>query len=417
MKMKQFFLLLSLLALHAPALLAQPQQIHLSWNSMNKRATENTIAITWTNKYEEGAVVKFGTGKEMTQSAKAEGYFSDSINTNIFKVNLKNLKPNTIYYYKCGSHNGEWSEMYSFKTAPVYGSKEKFVVGVWGDTQDNEFNTQFEKTAIIVNELKKYPIRFSIHMGDIVDNGSVVSKWKGLFNTTQAVNANAPFMPVTGNHDVDNDSTHAGYQKPFPVFYDFLNLPGNNINYSFNYGNTHFVAISSGHAKGAENSGNFTFAPGSPEYHWLDADLAMARKDHKITWIIVYMHHPLYSFGWSHVTGWQQRITPLVDKYKVDLCLAGHRHVYERHKAIRNNEVLPQQDTHLYSKPAGTVYITNGTAGGSPQGLGGSDMPSMIYTNKAKMYNYAIMSIENRNITYEVYNEKGDQIDYFKLMK
>ena len=41
-----------------------------------------------------------------------------------------------------------------------------------------------------------------------------------------------------------------------------------------------------------------------------DARSIKARKNKKITWIIVYMHHPLYSFGWSHVTGWQHRITP-----------------------------------------------------------------------------------------------------------
>ncbi|MEJ7829980.1 MAG: metallophosphoesterase [Segetibacter sp.] len=175
--------------------------------------------------------------------------------------------------------------------------------------------------------------------------------------------------------------------------------------------------MSSGHAKGAETSGNFTYAPGSPEYRWLEDDLSKARKDKKITWIILYMHHPLYSFGWSHVLGWQKRITPLVDKYKVDLCLAGHRHVYERHKPIRDNQVIPQQDNHLYQKPAGTVYITNGTAGGSPQGPGGSEMLSMIFTSPVKMYNYAIMAIEGNTLTYDVYNEKGEKIDYFKLIK
>ncbi len=33
------------------------------------------------------------------------------------------------------------------------------------------------------------------------------------------------------------------------------------------------------------------------------------------------------------------------------------------------------------------------------------------------MYNYAIMAIEGNAITYDVYNEKGEKIDYFKLIK
>ncbi|MDQ6814653.1 MAG: metallophosphoesterase family protein [Bacteroidota bacterium] len=416
---KNVFLVLSAVAtlLFSVQTFAQPQQIHLSWNSTAKNATENTMAITWADNHLTKGVVKFGMGSQLLKTENAAGKYSDTGKIYIYKATLKRLKPNTSYHYKCGSEKGGWSEDFTFKTAPALGSKSKFMVGVWGDTQDNEFNEQFQKTKGVVQQLKKYPIRFMVHMGDIVDNGSVGKKWNGLFAAIQPVAAYAPLMPVTGNHDVDNDSTHEGYQKPFPVFYDFLNLPANNIDYSYNYGNTHFVAISSGHAKGAEAAGAFTFAPGSSEYRWLEDDLAKARADKKITWIILYMHHPLYSFGWSHVQGWQNRITPLVDKYKVDLCLAGHRHVYERHRAIRSNTVVPQADSHTYQAPQGTVYITNGTAGGSPQGLGGKDMPSIIFTNGDKMYNYAIMTIEGKTINYDVYNQDGNKIDYFTLNK
>jgi hypothetical protein len=396
---------------------AQPQQVHLSWNSTQKNATENSMAVTWADTNLIKGVVSYRPNAGPWKTLTAASRYSDSTKMYVYKAAITGLTPNTSYQYKCGSEKGGWSQEYSFKTGPVLGSQQKFVVGVWGDTQDNEFNEGFQKSAIIVKQLQQHPLQFTIHMGDVVDNGAIGSKWKGLFATTQPVNANAPFMPVTGNHDVDNDAKHPGYQKPFPVFYDVNNLPANNIDYSYNYGNTHFVAISSGHAKGAEAAGDFTFAPDSPEYQWLEADLAKARGDEAITWIILYMHHPLYAFGWSHVTCWQNRITPLVDKYKVDLCLAGHRHVYERHRAIRNNEVQAQQDDHLYKKPAGTVYITNGTSGGSPQGLGGSDMPSMIFTNKVKEYNYSIMAVEGNTITYDVYNQDGEKTDYFTLTK
>ncbi|MCW3079872.1 metallophosphoesterase family protein [Segetibacter sp.] len=416
---KNVFLVLSIVAtlLFSVRTFAQPQQVHLSWNSVKKDATSNTMTVTWADNSQNKGLIKYGTHQQLMKTETATSKYSDSAKIYIYQATLKGLKPNTKYYYKCGSNRGPWTAQFSFRTAPSFGSRSKFVVGVWGDTQDNEFNEQFQKTAAIVQQLKKYPIQFSVHMGDIVDIGSVGAKWKGLFSTTQPVNAFAPFMPVTGNHDVDNDSASKGYQKPFPVFYDVLHLPANNIDYSYNYGNTHFVAISSGHAKGAEAAGDFTFAPGSREYRWLEDDLAKARADKSITWIVLYMHHPLYSFGWSHVTGWQNRITPLVDKYKVDLCLAGHRHVYERHKPIRNNEVLPQPDNHVYQKPAGTVYVTNGTAGGSPQGLGGKDMASMSFTNTVKEYNYAIMTIEGNTISYDVYNQDGKKIDYFTISK
>jgi hypothetical protein len=224
-------------------------------------------------------------------------------------------------------------------------------------------------------------------------------------------------MPVTGNHDVINDAADTCFQKPFPVFHDLFNLPDGNINYSFNYGNAHFVAINSGFAKEAEKLGRVLFEQGSAEYKWLESDLQRARLDKKIRWIILYTHYPFYAYGWSHVPAWRDRITPLLDKYEVDLCLAGHRHVYERHAAIRANEVLRSKDNRSYVNPAGTVYITNGTAGGSPQGVGGFDLPSMIFTPGERMYNFAIMSVEGDILKYVVYNERNEVIDSFEILK
>jgi predicted phosphodiesterase len=398
---------------------AQPNGIHLSWNSSKIHTAENTVTVTWLNNNLEKGMVNYGMENKLVYNTPAIQKYSDAGKTYVYSVTLTGLKPNTTYYYRCGAIKQGFGKVYSFKTAPVFGSNTKFVFGVWSDTQDNEFNTSFEKTDTIVNQLLKYPIQFTVHTGDIVNNGSIIPSWKALFNITEPVNAIAPFMPVTGNHDVDNNKDDTGYQKPFPVYYDFFNLPENKTDYSFNYGNTHFVAISSGHAKGVEEAGNtnWRYAKDSPEYAWLEKDLSVARMDKNITWIILLMHHPLYSFGWSHVQGWQDRITSLVDQYKVDLCLAGHRHVYERHKAVRNNQVIPLNDSHKYEQPAGTVYITNGTSGGSPQGLGGSDMPSMQFTSNSKMYNYAIMTIEGSKLFYNVYNLKGDLIDYFEIVK
>ncbi len=80
-------------------------------------------------------------------------------------------------------------------------------------------------------------------------------------------------------------------------------------------------------------------------------------------------------------------------------------------------QIFEQKDPHLYQSPKGTIYITNGTAGGSPQGLGGANMPSMIFTSGEKMYNYAIMTIEKNVLQYDVYNQNGEKIDYFKITK
>jgi hypothetical protein len=79
------------------------------------------------------------------------------------------------------------------------------------------------------------------------------------------------------------------------------------------------VAISSGYAKVVEEAGNtnWRYAKESSEYAWLENDLKQARNNKHITWIILFMYHPLYSFRWSHVQGWQDRITPLVNNTRL----------------------------------------------------------------------------------------------------
>ena len=41
----------------------------------------------------------------------------------------------------------------------------------------------------------------------------------------------------------------------------------------------------------------------------------------------------------------------------------------------------------------------------------------MIYTSAHKMYNYAIMRVEDNLLTYVVYNQVGETIDSFKIVK
>src|SRR5690606_745780 len=160
-------------------------------------------------------------------------------------------------------------------------------------------------------------------------------------------------------------------QRPFPIYYELSNLPKDHVNYSFDYGNTHFVAINSGYAQLAQKLGKLLYSKSSDDYKWLEKDLKKASKNKHIKWIVVYCHYPVFSFGVSNVLEWQSQIQHLLDKYEVDLVLSGHRHVYERHASIKGDQIIHPQDQQNYDSSNGTVYITNGSAGGSLQGVGG----------------------------------------------
>lgn len=387
-------------------LYSQPSLIHLSVDSGEKKGKAAPVAVTWSSEKSSSVqYVVFGTRPVPSKEVKAGETVKDG--SFVYTAGLNKLKPGKKYYYKCGSDETGWSKVYSFSSEPRNGS---FRVAVIGDTQDNTNNENFVKTSAVINSVIGYDPAITLHMGDIVNDGSQTASWKGFLNMSQELNAESPLMPVLGNHDVNNEKGE-NFQKPYKDFYDLFNLPGNEVNYSFTYGRVRFIGVFSGWAQGAEPLGEVRYKPGSQEYLWLENELANAENDREINWIIVWMHYPVNSFGWSNIKGWKDNILPLLEKHRVDLCLAGHRHVYERHLQMKNGIVAKKNASNSLSASEGTVFITNGTAGGNPTGPGGKEISTMAFTPEKPMYSYAIMDITPFSVNYQVYDIDNTMID------
>jgi len=397
------------------ALPGEPEMIHLSLTEKKSDKAAPSITITWISAAKDGSqFVKYGTSPDLNRISRAE---KKDFNEEMVLVSvLKNLKHNTKYFYMCGSDNTGWSPLYSFITEPETDSNTSFRVGIFGDTQNNTQNEEFQKTRYISGLIQNYSPNFTLHMGDIVENGSVTSNWKGFLSVTQELNATAPLMPVLGNHDVENKSGEQ-FQSPFPDFYSLFNLPGDEVNYSFTYKNVRFIGLFSGCAEAAARTDQVKYRTGSPEYVWLDEELSRAENDKNILWIVVYMHYPVFSFGWSNITKWKEALLPLLEKHRIDLCLSGHRHVYERHAQLKNGVPVPNLSGTAFTAGKGTIYITNGTAGGNPTGTGGKDLPTMMFTPDEKIYSFAIMDISDESITYHVFDQDNVLIDWFTIEK
>ncbi len=258
-------------------------------------------------------VVVFGKTPDVKKLSKGRGILWNS--TTIYKASLPKLAPSTRYYYRCGSEETGWSDLFSFMTPPRKGSDKPFTVGVFGDTQNNEFNEEFQKTTEIAKRLSALQPGLSLHMGDMVNNGAVDGDWLKLLDAIQPLGASSPVMPTLGNHDVENQEGD-GFQKPYFSFKSLFALPGNGTDYAFDYGNAHFVSIFSGVAPQAAKNGRLRYGPDSPERKWLEEDLMKARKNPAITWIVVFTHYPVYSFGWSNVSQWKETLAPILDKYQ-----------------------------------------------------------------------------------------------------
>ncbi len=394
------------------SLYPQPSLIHLSIGSDLTKGKSAPITVTWSSENITGMQnVVFGQKPHPSKSVKARetGYSGGAV----YSAELNGLRRGRTYFYKCGSDAAGWSRIYSFSTEPLKGS---FTVAVIGDTQDNTNNENFVKSAGVLSAVRQHKPDLTLHMGDIVNDGSMTSSWENYLKMSQDINAESPLMPVLGNHDVNNVKGD-NFQMPFDDFHDLFNLPGDEVNYSFTYGKVRFIGIFSGYAQAAEPLGEVKFKPGSPEYAWLDTELTRAENDRGIDWIIVWMHYPVNSFGWSNVKGWGDNILPLLNNHSVDLCLAGHRHVYERHLQVKNGKVAEKDTTKSLSASEGTLFITNGTAGGNPTNPGGKEISTVAYTPDRIMYSYAIMVIDRGSIAFKVFDEDNNTIDHFVLTK
>ena len=409
-----FLLSLALLAasVNTDLLVAQPSLLHLSLAATVKNDATAPVIVTWCSDPTGGKqFVRYGVSPDPGKKVKAvNNEYSDRV---VFRAELKKLKPGVKYFYRCGSDKAGWSEVYSFSSEPDTG---RFRVGIIGDTQDNENNESFSKTRIITDMLKTYSPSLTLHMGDIVNDGSQTESWFDFLSVTGDLNSISPLMPVLGNHDVQN-SKGDDFQEPFQDFYSLFNLPGDEVNYSFTYGGVRFIGIFSGCAQAAAEIDQVKYKPDSAESIWLDEELSKAENDPEIKWIIVWMHYPVNSFGWSNIAKWRDNLLPLLEKHRVDLCIAGHRHVYERHLQARNGITAKSGSGSVLNADDGTVFITNGTAGGNPTGPGGKDIPTIAFTPDKTMYSFAIMDINSESITYSVFDQENIMVDRFIILK
>lgn len=133
-----------------------------------------------------------------------------------------------------------------------------------------------------------------------------------------------PFMPSLGNHDIMRNDLR-------PYFKRFKNTKGQPY-YTYTVKNVSFVALDT----------NQDLRVGSKQYRWLVKVL----KSIKTPWKVVYFHYPLFGSNPEDNEDLREVLTPLFEKYGVQLVFNGHEHNYQRSIPIR-----------------GVTYITTGGGG------------------------------------------------------
>lgn len=212
---------------------------------------------------------------------------------------------------------------------------------------------------------------FVVNVGDLIPRPGSAIDWKRFWELSAPVTV--PYFQTVGNHDVSN-------RKSEEIYKEQVDLPGNELYYSFSCGDSLFVVLDTSIiGQSRRISGE--------QSDWLKNLLESANKRHKF----VFLHHPMYSgeilFEWgldSHPEE-RDRLRDLLVKNKVDAVFAGHLHLYRR-KTIN-----------------GITQIITGGAGA----------PLIATEENGGFFHFILMTVKGDTASGEVIDLNGDVRDRF----
>lgn len=249
---------------------------------------------------------------------------------------------------------------------------------------------------------------FTIYPGDLESSGftsSGMNAWRDAMNgtLTGAPAPNGMFaktFPVRGNHDDSNTTGWQGYfnfsQTATSVgATNFTSMSGkDDLVYSFDYGNAHFVALDvPGDAIGS----------GIPndQIAWLDTDLTAAEGRGRIHAFLTF-HGPIYCVD-GHCSGCSSKIAPSCEPSAAFIAVLnahpivtatfhGHEHLYSYTYVDATR--IPSLTHPIYE------FIT-GAAGAGPSPC---DKPNR-YEYCMAAYGFAVVDVDGLTVTVNIYRQ------------
>jgi hypothetical protein len=374
-----------------------PQGGHLSFvEGADGRIDHSRMRIQWSSAPVDAPVVKWGassgkytlsshysnpanvstvpyTKDDMcdteVQPAGLHGFFPPPSNHTAV---MYKLKPDTRYYYVYGSEAGGFSPERSFVSAPLPSPTHRTVIAAFGDMgnteQDGSYHHSWDfgdkgeipsqNTTNRIADDKD--AEFVLHIGDISYACGFLSEWDNFFAMVEPVATSKPWMVGIGNHEQGFSKswipgTDSGgecgvpYNANFPWASQNPEAPFQEREpwYEIVYGSVHTIVMSTEH----------DFTPGSPQYAWIER--ALANVDRTVTpWLMVAGHRPMYvdsDYVGPATAKLKEYMEDLFVKYKVDVCIWGHNHSYQRSCLVQNNGTcvkgLDRAGVHLNATP------------------------------------------------------------------
>jgi hypothetical protein len=340
---------------------------------------------------------------EQTVMAKPASYTDAKSGQAVYACHatLAGLRADTRYLY-AAMHDGAEPEFATFRTAPR--GQAPFTFTSFGDqgtptlgkallpppagvtapktlyVNDNLGSPAAGDTTLGVERLQ--PL-FHLFNGDLcyanLAEDRVRTWWDFWANNSRSAR-NRPWMPSPGNHENELGNGPIGYR----AYQTYFAVPGaagqtdvtRGLWYAFTAGAVRVVSIANDDVVYQDGGNSYVrgYSEGAQKA-WLEQELAAARGNRDIDWVVVCMHQVAVStadkFNGADL-GIREEWVPLFDKYGVDLVVCGHEHHYERSHPIRGQELNATRTpvpaataTDLVDTSKGTVHMVIGGGGTS----------------------------------------------------
>ena len=330
--------------------------------------TASSAVICWVSQHPGSGVVEYGKTPELGRNETDPRVRTRHV------VALAGLDPGSTYHYRVEGIGGSSG---CFRTAPV-DDDSRFSFAVVGDSGSGG-KGQLAVAAL----LERLRPDLVLHTGDVVYPAGQERHYdRRFFAPYRNLIKTVPLFPVLGNHDVRKGNGAAFLEN----FHPPLGSPGSTKRYySFDWGNTHFVALDSELYHSDRGS--------DPEEQrdFLERDLATTRK----RWKIVFLHRSPY--GSSRHGGDEkvrEDLEPLFVKHEVDFVFSGHDHVYERTVPIR-----------------GVTYVVSGGGGRRLYPAGNGDLTA----SSVSAHHAVLVHVDGGHLSLMAVEAGGTYVDRLDL--
>ncbi|KAB7789002.1 metallophosphoesterase [Bifidobacterium leontopitheci] len=344
-----------------------------------------------------------------------------------YSAQVTGLTVGQPYYYRVSSGDF-WSSTTRFVTGSSDDTKDSFSFLNVDDSQgmtQSDYDTYHKTLTAAQSQLPG--TAFTVHGGDVVDEGSNEDYWTWLLDGDQE--RSMAVTAATGNHE---DKSHVeGVSDPNSIMSHFniqnLDVPDQDQTsgtyYSYTYKNALFVVLNSNDLAADDSISSGQMA-------W--AQKTVSSSDAK--WKIIVLHKSPYSNGPHHadadVVAIRAQLTKFAANNHIDLVLSGHDHTYNRTDFLDRNgkktavttktQAFQGQNFQVAQNPNGVVYAIAGTAGVKNYEQHDDPAVESAVSLALNVPAYAGVNIDGDTLYYRAYkveNGASQQIDSFAISK